>query len=137
MIHAVKRTVVVAVAVSVVAAAGLPVLAHAQAKWVAPAADKDKKNPLPADANTIAQGKKVAEVNCVSCHGAKGKGDGPAAVALNPKPADWTSPAVQAESDGEIFWKISTGRGAMPSWRFLPENDRWALVRYIRSLGGK
>jgi len=73
----------------------------------------------------------------VSCHGAKGKGDGPAAVALNPKPADWTSPAVQAESDGEIFWKISTGRGAMPSWSFLPETDRWALVRYIRSLGGK
>jgi hypothetical protein len=25
----------------------------------------------------------------------------------------------------------------MPSWKFLPENDRWALVGYIRSLGGK
>jgi mono/diheme cytochrome c family protein len=73
----------------------------------------------------------------VSCHGAKGKGDGAAAAALNPKPADWTSKKVQAEPDGEIFWKISTGRGAMPSWKFLPENDRWALVRYIRSLGGK
>jgi mono/diheme cytochrome c family protein len=112
-------------------------LALAQGKWVAPAADRDKKNPLPADASTIAQGKKVAEVNCVSCHGARGKGDGAAAVALNPKPADWTSAVVQSESDGEIFWKISTGRGAMPSWNFLPENDRWALVRYIRSLGGK
>src|SRR6266403_1479184 len=104
-------------------------LALAQRKWVAPAAEKDKKNPLPADASTLAQGKKVAEVNCVSCHGARGKGDGAAAVALNPKPADWTSAVVQSESDGEIFWKISTGRGAMPSWNFLPENDRWALVR--------
>src|SRR5439155_25070013 len=98
MIHAVKRTVAVALAVSVVAAAGLPVLAHAQAKWVAPAADKDKQNPLPADANTIAQGKKVAEVDCVPCHGAKGKGDGPAAVAVQPKPADRRYPAVQAGS---------------------------------------
>ena len=112
-----------------------PVLA--QGAWEAPAAEKAKKNPLPADAATVAQGKKVAEVNCVSCHGAKGKGDGAAAVALNPKPADWTSKKVQSESDGEIFWKLSTGRGAMPSWKFLPENDRWALVRYIRSLAAK
>ena len=112
-----------------------PVLA--QGAWEAPAAEKAKKNPAPADAATVAQGKKVAEVNCVSCHGAKGKGDGAAAVALNPKPADWTSKKVQSESDGEIFWKLSTGRGAMPSWKFLPENDRWALVRYIRTLAAK
>ena len=137
MIHAVRRAAAVVLAVVALAALGVPASTHAQGKWVAPAADKDKKNPLPADASTIAQGKKVAEVNCVSCHGARGKGDGAAAVALNPKPADWTSPVVQSESDGEIFWKISTGRGAMPSWNFLPENDRWALVRYIRSLGGK
>ena len=58
-------------------------------------------------------------------------------MALNPKPADWTSKKVQDESDGEIFWKITTGRGAMPAWWHLPEGDRWALVRYIRSLGAK
>lgn len=137
MIHATRRAVAVALTVAVVTGLGLPALARAQGAWVAPAADKDKKNPLPADAATVAQGKKVAEVNCVSCHGARGKGDGAAAVALNPKPADWTSAKVQAESDGEIFWKISTGRGAMPAWNFLSEKDRWALVRYIRSLGGK
>ena len=66
--------------------------------------------------------------------GAKGKGDGAAAVALNPKPADWTSKRVQDESDGELFWKISTGRGAMPAWKHLPEKDRWALVQYLRTL---
>ena len=131
------RQAAVALAVIVAAAVGVPALAQAQGAWVAPAAEKDKKNPLPADAQTVAQGKKVAEVNCVSCHGAGGKGDGAAAVALNPKPADWTSAKVQSESDGEIFWKISTGRGAMPAWNFLPERDRWALVRYIRSLAAK
>jgi mono/diheme cytochrome c family protein len=112
-------------------------LAQAQTPWVAPAAEKAKKNPLPSDKKTEEQGEKIAKVNCVSCHGAKGKGDGAAAVALNPKPADWTSKRVQDESDGELFWKISNGRGAMPAWRHLPENDRWALIRYIRTLKGK
>ena len=105
--------------------------------WTAPPAERDKKNPLTAEAKTVAQGQKVAQSNCVSCHGTKGKGDGVAAVALNPKPADWTSKKVQGESDGEIFWKIATGHNAMPSWKHLPEQDRWALVRYIRSRGGK
>ena len=120
-----------------VAAVGLAASAQAQAPWEAPAAEKTKKNPLPSDPKTLEQGKKVADVNCISCHGAKGKGDGVASAALSPKPADWTSKKVQAESDGEIFWKISTGRGAMPAWKHLPETERWALVRYIRSLGGK
>jgi mono/diheme cytochrome c family protein len=108
--------------------------ALAQAPWVAPDAEKAKKNPLPSDKKVLEQGEKVAKVNCVSCHGAKGKGDGVAASALNPKPADWTSKRVQDESDGELFWKISNGRGAMPPWKHLPDNDRWALVRYIKSL---
>ncbi len=112
-------------------------VADAQAPWVAPASEKAKKNPSPNDKKTIDQGEKVAKVNCASCHGARGKGDGAAAVALNPKPADWTSARVQDEADGEIFWKITTGRGAMPSWRHLPESDRWALVRYIRTLAAK
>lgn len=105
--------------------------------WAAPASEKAKKNPLPADKKAAEQGEKIAKVNCASCHGNKGKGDGPAAVALNPKPADWTSKKVQDESDGEIFWKITAGRGAMPSWRHLSENDRWAVVRYLRTLAGK
>ena len=82
--------------------------------------------------------KKVVEQNCVTCHGPNGKGDGPAAAALPPpKPADWTSSRVASETDGEIFWKISNGRGAMPPWKHLPEQQRWELVNYIRSLQAK
>jgi mono/diheme cytochrome c family protein len=106
----------------------------AQSPWTAPASEKEKKNPLPADPKTVEQGEKVAKVNCISCHGAKGKGDGVAAAALNPRPADWTSSRIQGETDGELFWKISNGRGPMPPWKHLPENDRWALIQYIRSL---
>ena len=127
------------VATMITNGAGAPRESAAQVSgpWVAPDSEKAKKSPLPSDKKTAEQGEKVAKVNCMSCHGDKGKGNGPAAVALNPKPADWTSLRVQKESDGEIFWKITTGRGPMPSWRHLSENDRWAVVRYIRTLGGK
>ena len=61
-----------------------PSMAKAQTPWVAPAPEKAKKSPLPNDQKTVEQGEKVVKVNCVACHGANGKGDGPAAVALNP-----------------------------------------------------
>jgi mono/diheme cytochrome c family protein len=41
---------------------------------------------------------------------------------------------VQEETDGALYWKISSGRGAMPPWRHLLESDRWAVVHYLRSL---
>ncbi|HUG36687.1 MAG TPA: cytochrome c [Candidatus Limnocylindrales bacterium] len=102
--------------------------------WVAPTSEKAKKSPVAASPQAVLQGRKVAAANCASCHGPGGKGNGPAAMALTPKPADWTSKKVQDETDGEMFWKITTGRGAMPAWRHLPENDRWAIVQYLRSL---
>jgi mono/diheme cytochrome c family protein len=138
MVTGVRRAArLVGTALGLAALIAMAGLTAAQAPWTPPAGDKEKKNPLPADAQTIEQGRKVAQINCVTCHGAKGKGDGAAAVALNPKPADWTSKAVQDDTDGELFWKITTGRGAMPAWRHLPEKDRWALVRYVRSLAAK
>jgi len=106
----------------------------AQGPWVAPADAKAMKNPV----KGVGNAKKSAETNCGSCHGPMGKGDGPAAAALPPpKPANWTSEAVQKHTDGELFWKISNGRGAMPPWKHLPEQERWEIVNYIRTLKGK
>jgi mono/diheme cytochrome c family protein len=131
---------VVAAAAALVAGAGT-MAAWAQGEWKAPADQKNVKNPLAdkkADKALLTEGKKLAETNCASCHGPEGKGNGPAAAALPPpKPADWTSSKVAAETDGEIFWKISNGRGAMPPWKHLPDNQRWQLVNYIRSLQKK
>ncbi|HEY7202709.1 MAG TPA: cytochrome c [Methylomirabilota bacterium] len=108
--------------------------ARAQTPWTVPAAEGSRKSPIASSAKVVEQGKKVAQVNCASCHGPAGKGNGPAAMALTPKPADWTSKKIQDESDGALFWKITTGRGPMPAWKHLPEADRWALVQYIRTL---
>lgn len=136
--RAFRKPLTVAVAAAALAV-GITSGIHAQGSdWKAPADAKNAKNPLAAkksDAKLLADAKKVAEQNCVTCHGAGGKGDGPAAAALPPpKPADWTSSKVGSETDGELFWKISNGRGAMPPWKHLPEDQRWALVNYIRSL---
>jgi mono/diheme cytochrome c family protein len=117
-------------AVAAVGVLGLTAPAWAQGPWQAPAAEKSKKSP----GGNAANGKKLADTNCASCHSTSGKGDGPAAAALNPKPADWTSAKVQSESDGELFWKISTGRGPMPPWKHLSEKDRWDLVAHVKSL---
>jgi mono/diheme cytochrome c family protein len=108
----------------------------AEPPWTAPAAEKGIKNPLSPGAGAQ-EGKKAYDANCVVCHGSGGKGDGPVGTALNPKPSNLTAKGVQVQSDGELFWKISTGRGAMPSWQTLPQKERWSLVQFIRTLGGK
>jgi len=119
-------------AITLVVWTGVAVVS-AQGPWVAPADAKAMKNPV----KGVGNAKKAVETNCVSCHGPMGKGDGPAAAALPPpKPANWTSAAIQKETDGELFWKISNGRGAMPPWKHLPEQERWEIVNYIRTLKG-
>ena len=125
------RTMVAAVAAVSVIAAGAAT-ASAQTDWKAPADAKNLKNPEKASD----LGKKSVETNCVSCHGPQGKGDGPAAAALNPKPANWQSDKIKKEADGELFWKITNGRGPMPPWKHLPEKERWQIVNYIRQLQG-
>jgi len=109
--------------------------AQTKAPWVAPAAAQAVANPVTPDAGTLKAAKALYITNCAPCHGEKGKGDGPAAAALNPKPADHTSAALKNETDGSLFWKISEGRSPMPTYKnvFTPA-QRWELVNYIRTL---
>jgi mono/diheme cytochrome c family protein len=134
-----RSLIVVAAAAMVAVGAGTAVWAQGS-DWKAPPEAKNTKNPRAAQKNdkqALANAKKNIDTNCQSCHGS-GKGDGPAAAALPPpKPADWTSARVASETDGELFWKISNGRGAMPPWKHLPENDRWDIINYIRTLQKK
>jgi mono/diheme cytochrome c family protein len=104
-------------------------------KWVAPAEAQAQKNPLEGNTTVLADAKKLYITMCAPCHGDKGRGDGPAAAALNPHPADHSSKTVQAESDGSLFYKMTTGRGPMQSFRTkLTDAQRWSLVNYIRTL---
>ena len=130
------RTVVAAIGAALLVAS-VPGLGWAQAKWEAPAAEKGKKSPIARNKESVDAGGNIAKMMCAPCHGDKGKGDGPGAAALPKKPADWTSKLVQDETDGALFWKITTGNAPMPPWQSLPDKDRWNLVNYIRSLGPK
>jgi mono/diheme cytochrome c family protein len=110
--------------------------AEAQSKpWVIPATATSLKNPIPSDPATLKEGKALYTSYCSPCHGDKGKGDGPAAPSLNPKPADHTSAKVQNEPDGNLYYMLSEGREPMPQYkRTLTENQRWVLIDYIRTL---
>lgn len=106
-----------------------------QPKWEAPKTADNLSNPFSGNASVLADAKKIYTANCTPCHGDKGRGDGPAAPGLNPKPADHSSAAVQSQSDGALFWKLSEGRMPMPSYKnVFNEQQRWELVSFIRTL---
>ncbi len=58
------------------------------------------------------KGKQHYTMMCVSCHGEKGDGNGPAAAALTPKPGDFTSAADAARLTPEWVYKMVKSGGA-------------------------
>jgi mono/diheme cytochrome c family protein len=104
--------------------------------WSVPDAAKNKANPLKGDAASVANGKTLYNQHCKSCHGTKGKGDGPKAAQLDTESGDFTLAKFQSQTDGELFYKTSEGRKDMPSYKKkIPEaNDIWAVVNYLRTL---
>lgn len=115
-------------------AAGSAFVSPPQDAWKAPASADAKKNPAPSDAKSLAQGKAVYVKECQSCHGKKGKGDGPSAAQLDKPAGDFTKEKMQSQSDGALFWKTSEGRKPMPSFKKkLTEDQIWHVVHYMRT----
>lgn len=104
--------------------------------WPVPAAAKAKKNPVASDAESIKAGKTLWNTHCKSCHGAKGLGDGTKAAQLKTEPGDFSKPGFHAQTDGEMFYRLSEGRDDMPSFKkkIADEEDRWNLVNFMRTL---
>ena len=77
------------------------------------------------------QGKQVYESNCMLCHGENGKGDGPAAAVLNPKPADYTKPSFwTSDAAQHIATTIKNGKGQMPPFALDAASVK-AVIYYI------
>ena len=107
---------------------------HNSTHWDAPSHAKEQSNPIAYTQYSRQQGEDIFNKNCVSCHGVKGRGDGPLASAINPKPTNLMAMSGK-HKDGDFAWKISTGKGAMPAWKgILKKSEIWHLVNYIQVL---
>ena len=99
---------------------------------------KSLKNPLPYNQKSVNEGKEAYSYFCVHCHGLKADGNGTVGQSFAPLPTNLTDLAVQKQNDGELFSKISLGFGRHPPLAStVSEEDRWAVVNYIRSLSKK
>jgi mono/diheme cytochrome c family protein len=93
-----------------------------------PQADRERANPYAGNAEAVAAGKNLFQENCAKCHGenADGKGSRPSLK----------SDRIKNATDGELAWLLKNGNPykGMPIWAGLPEQERWQIIAYIRSL---
>jgi len=105
-----------------------------QKPWTIDAKYKAMKNPVKADAASVAEGKELYNKNCASCHGKAGLGDGVKARTLETFPGDFSKPAYQNLSDGELFGKTKLGREDMPAFNGkIADEDIWSIINYTRT----
>jgi mono/diheme cytochrome c family protein len=105
-------------------------LAKADGSWLKKVsqADRGRANPYAGKPDAVAAGENLFHSNCAKCHGnnAEGKGSRPSLK----------SERVKNATDGELAWLLKNGNvfKGMPRWSGLPEQQRWQIVTYIRSL---
>jgi glucose/arabinose dehydrogenase len=94
----------------------------------APASSKAQKNPYEGQDAAALAGKRLYARNCLACHGKLGKGTGNIPSLVNGK--------LDSIPPGEIFWFITKGDkdNGMPSWAALPEQQRWQIITYVKTL---
>lgn len=102
-------------------------------EWNVPSSAKQKQNPYDPTTKNISSGKKIFNINCKSCHGDPGMGN---MLPLQPKaPTDLGSQAFLMQRDGEIFFKVNQGKGAMPTFeKTLSSEEKWMVITYLRSM---
>ena len=94
----------------------------------------------------VSAGEAAYAVNCASCHGVEGDGEGPGAKYLNPKPRNFqlavyklrSTPNGELPTQHDLFKTITNGieNSMMPGFASLSEDERWGLVEVIRRFGG-
>ncbi len=106
-----------------------------QESQLVPAADVNKLSQ-PTD-SLVEMGKKIFQTTCVSCHGADGKGNGPASTGLNPAPRNFTSKEgwVNGPKLTSIYQTLQEGikGSAMVAYQQFTPTEKFALAHYIRT----
>jgi mono/diheme cytochrome c family protein len=95
----------------------------------APAKAASWRNAYAGQPDAVLAGRKLFRRHCAECHGADAAG--------SMKAPDLRSPTVQQAAPGVLFWFLTNGNlwYGMPSWSGLPDQQRWQLVTYLKSLG--
>ncbi len=87
----------------------------------------------------VEKGSELFRQNCVQCHGELGRGDGPAATTLNPRPRNFSSPDGWKNGPDlpSIFRTLTEGvkDTGMASFDYFSKADRMALAHYVQALG--
>ncbi|RXQ96482.1 cytochrome c [Ancylomarina salipaludis] len=104
--------------------------------WEIPAKYKTMKNTIKDDASSLKIGKMLYTKHCKSCHGSNGLGDGPKARSMKTAIPPFNCEKFQAQTDGVLYYQSIIGRDEMPNYekKILDEEDRWALINYLRTL---
>lgn len=104
-------------------------------EWQAPVEAANILNPFKDRSDAAKIGRELFMQRCASCHGSEGKGNGILSKTLLKPPTNLASQMVQANSDGELFWKITNGKSPMPANRIrFNDEQRWYIVAYLRTL---
>jgi hypothetical protein len=104
-------------------------------EWIVPEDKREKLSTFNFNEETRKLGEQLYTINCKSCHGVPGKAN---FINLVPPPGDPATDKIQHNSDGEIFYKVNTGRGPMPSFKnALSSTNIWNIISFIRSFNVK
>jgi copper resistance protein D len=85
---------------------------------------------------SVARGARLYAANCALCHGADGRGNGPAAAGLMVRPTDLVASHLFAHTPGDLFWWVSHGRGngVMPGFAAVMSlSRRWDVINFVRA----
>jgi mono/diheme cytochrome c family protein len=97
----------------------------------APEKARERKNPFEGDTRAVAVGAKLFEQHCAECHGGMAEG--------TRKGPTLQRDEVKQASPGTLFWILTNGvvRKGMPVWSKLPEQQRWQLVTFLKTLNAQ
>jgi mono/diheme cytochrome c family protein len=89
---------------------------------------RTKQNPFDSKPEAQAAGAKLFAQNCASCHGDDGSG--------RKNHPSLRTERIRAATPGELEWLLTNGsmKNGMPSWSRLPEQQRWQIVSFLKSL---
>ena len=104
-------------------------------EWVVPIKYKNMVNPAADNTKDLPIGKALYNKHCKSCHGKEGFGDGTKAANLDTPCGDFSSEEFQSQTDGELFYKTTSGRDEMPAFEktIKDPEDRWLIINYLRT----